>query len=86
MIYSQALWALGLDEAVWGVSMNAWTWAGVAHVIGSLTLVTLAKEMSPYGKGWLALETVETVERNDTTIHDIEMVNLESSSSTDAQV
>lgn len=46
MIYSQVLWALALDCIFWNVSLNAWSIIGVASVIGSLSLVSLAKEVA----------------------------------------
>lgn len=45
MIYSQVLWALLLDSVVWHVEVNFWTLIGVASVVSSLTLVSLAKEV-----------------------------------------
>lgn len=45
MIYSQVLWALMLDSIVWHVEVNLWTIIGVASVVSSLTLVSLAKEV-----------------------------------------
>lgn len=45
MIYSQVLWALMLDSIVWHVKVNIWTVIGVASVVSSLTLVSLAKEV-----------------------------------------
>lgn len=45
MIYSQVLWALLLDSVVWHVEVNLWTLIGVASVVSSLTLVSLAKEV-----------------------------------------
>lgn len=46
MIYSQVLWALALDRIFWNVSLNLWSIIGVVGVIGSLSLVSLAKELT----------------------------------------
>lgn len=51
MIYSQVLWALALDRILWHVGMNFWTLLGVGSVVGSLTLVSLAKEMPHFARG-----------------------------------
>lgn len=45
MIYSQVLWALAIDRVIWHVSMNIWTFVGVGGVVGSLIMVSLAKEI-----------------------------------------
>lgn len=46
MIYSQVLWALALDRIVWNVRLNFWDMIGVVSVIGSLSLVSLVKEVT----------------------------------------
>lgn len=46
MIYSQVLWALALDRIFWNVSLNLWSIIGVVGVIGSLSMVSLAKELT----------------------------------------
>lgn len=46
MIYSQVLWALALDHIFWNVSLNLWSIIGVVGVIGSLSMVSLAKELT----------------------------------------
>lgn len=86
MIYSQVIWALILDRIFWHVSMNVWTFVGVGNVIGSLTLVSLAKEISPLRKHEVLYETVATSEDNGVTIHEIDLDSLYSSASSDGQV
>lgn len=46
MIYSQVLWALALDRVFWHISLNVWSVIGVVSVVGSLTLVSLVKEVT----------------------------------------
>lgn len=46
MIYSQVLWALALDSIIWHVSLNVWSIIGVVSVTCSLSLVSLAKEVT----------------------------------------
>lgn len=46
MIYSQVLWAFALDRIFWNVSLNLWSIIGVVSVIGSLSMVSLAKELT----------------------------------------
>lgn len=87
MIYSQVLWALVLDRIFWHVSMNVWTFVGVGNVIGSLTLVSLAKEISPpRGKPEVLYEAVATSEENGVTVHEIDLDSLYSSASSDGHV
>lgn len=47
MIYSQVLWALALDSIIWHVDLNVWSIIGVVSIIGSLTLVSMVKEVTP---------------------------------------
>lgn len=87
MIYSQVLWALVLDRIFWHVSMNVWTFVGVGNVIGSLTLVSLAREISPLkGKREVLYEAVATSEENRVTVHEIDLDSLYSSASSDGHV
>lgn len=66
--------------------MNVWTFVGVGNVIGSLTLVSLAKEISPLRKHQVLYEAVATSEDNGVTIHEIDLDSLYSSASSDGQV
>lgn len=78
MIYSQVLWALLLDQIFWHVSMNAWSFVGVGNVIGSLILVSLAKEISPYRQhaGEQDYEAGLAYEENDIITHDLGLNSL----------
>ncbi|GAW16607.1 hypothetical protein ANO14919_060400 [Xylariales sp. No.14919] len=42
MMYTQIIWALVVDRAVFNITANAWALLGVATIIGSLCLVTVA--------------------------------------------
>ncbi|RWA08437.1 hypothetical protein EKO27_g6673 [Xylaria grammica] len=42
MMYTQILWALVVDRVVFNITANAWALLGVATIIGSLCLVTIA--------------------------------------------
>ncbi|PSR93858.1 hypothetical protein BD289DRAFT_451670 [Coniella lustricola] len=66
MIYSQVLWALALDRVVWHISMNLWTLIGVGSVVGSLTLVSLAKEVPHFGRGRRAKQMLPQWRRQQT--------------------
>ena len=44
MIYSQIVWALVLDRALFQVTINLWAILGAATIIGSLSLVTVTGE------------------------------------------
>lgn len=73
MIYSQALWALALDSIVWHVSLNVWSIIGVASVIGSLSLVSLAKEVTTSRMvGGIQYEQVLPSTNNNTPDIDLE--------------
>lgn len=86
MIYSQVLWALILDRIFWHVDLNVWTFVGVGNVIGSLTLVSLAKEIFPLSKNEVLYEAVATSESNGATVHDIDLDSLCGSDHSDGQV
>lgn len=86
MIYSQVLWALVLDRIFWHLSMNVWTFVGVGNVIGSLTLVSLAKEISPLRSPKVLYEAVATSDDNGVTVHEIDLDSLDSSESSEGQV
>ena len=49
MIYSQIVWALVLDSALFQVPINSWAIFGAATVIGSLSLVTVTGEGRKFG-------------------------------------
>lgn len=76
MIYSQVLWALALDRIFWNADMNAWTFVGVASVIGSLTLVSLAKEIPRFHRRKGRYEAVPAVDDNGVTVHEIDLDDL----------
>ncbi|KAF3768728.1 hypothetical protein M406DRAFT_251067 [Cryphonectria parasitica EP155] len=76
MIYSQVLWALILDRIFWHVSMNVWTFVGVGSVIGSLTLVSLAKEIPAFGRTKQRYETLPIIDDNGVTVHEIDLDSL----------
>lgn len=86
MIYSQVLWALILDRIFWHISMNVWTLVGVGNVIGSLTLVSLAKEISPPRKHEVLYEAVATADDHEVTVYEIDLDSLYSSASSEEQV
>lgn len=80
MIYSQVLWALALDRMLWQVEMNVWTFVGVGSVVGSLTLVSLAREL-PTLRRLRRKERYEAIPILDeheggVTIHEIDLDNL----------
>lgn len=78
MIYSQVLWALALDRLFWHVPMNVWTFVGVGSVVGSLALVSLAKEMPDFRI--LAqkerYEAIPACDENGITVHEIDLDGL----------
>lgn len=75
MIYSQVLWALALDRLFWDVPMNVWTFVGVASVVGSLVLVSLAKEMPDLRRlgPKERYETIPACDENGVTVHEIDL-------------
>ncbi|KAJ4386737.1 hypothetical protein N0V93_009635 [Gnomoniopsis smithogilvyi] len=77
MIYSQVLWALIIDRIVWHVQLNIWTFAGIGGVVGSLVLVSLAKEIPAYrrasGQGYAA---VLTCDENGATVYDVDLDDI----------
>lgn len=80
MIYSQVLWALALDRIFWHVSMNVWTFVGVGSVVGSLTLVSLAREIPTFRllgrRGQRRYEAIPVFDENGVTIHEIDLDSL----------
>lgn len=78
MIYSQVLWALAIDRIIWKVSMNVWTFVGVGSVVGSLALVSLAKEMPTFRllRRDQSYETLSMCDESGTTVHEIDLDNL----------
>lgn len=77
MIYSQVLWALAIDRVVWHVSMNIWTFVGVGGVVGSLVLVSLAKEIpSLRTKNVHDYEAIQAPDEDGMTIHEINLDDL----------
>lgn len=87
MIYSQVIWALLLDRIFWHVSISVWTFIGLANVIGSLTLVSLAKEVAPLRKHEVLYDAVANSEDHDgVTVHEIDLDDLFSSASSDEHV
>lgn len=76
MIYSQVLWALAIDRVVWHVSLNIWTFVGVGGVVGSLIMVSLAKELPALRrKNAQSYEAIPT-EENGTTVHEIDLDDI----------
>ncbi|KAL1872353.1 hypothetical protein Daus18300_004323 [Diaporthe australafricana] len=74
MIYSQVLWALALDRIIWHVDLNVWSIIGVISVIGSLTLVSMVKEVTPSpGADGIRYETL-SADANDSALN----IDLES--------
>lgn len=51
MIYTQIVWALALDRALFQITTNAWALFGAATVISSLCLVTVVGEGRKFGGG-----------------------------------
>lgn len=78
MIYSQVLWALALDRIFWKVSMNTWTFVGVGSVVGSLTLVSLAKELPTFHllRRKQRYEAVPVCDESGVTVHEIDLDSL----------
>lgn len=78
MIYSQVLWALALDRIFWHVSMNVWTFVGIGSVVGSLTLVSLAREIPTLRQkeGHGDYDTIPVVEANGDAILDIDLDSI----------
>lgn len=78
MIYSQVLWALAIDRVVWHVGLNIWTFVGIGGVVGSLVLVSLAKEMPVLRrKDAQTYEAVLTSEpENGMSSHDIDLDDM----------
>lgn len=76
MIYSQVLWALAIDRIVWHVSLNLWTFVGVGGVVGSLIMVSLAKELPALRrKHTQRYESIPT-EESGTTIYEIDLDDI----------
>lgn len=73
MIYSQVLWALAIDRIVWHVSMNIWTFVGVGGIVGSLMLVSLAKEFRGEQQKY---ESIPPSDESGTTIHEIDLDDI----------
>lgn len=77
MIYSQVLWALAIDRIVWHERINIWTFVGVGGVVGSLLLVSLAKEIPAFqevrAQNYVA---VPTCEEGGVTVHEIDLDDI----------
>lgn len=74
MIYSQVLWALIIDRVVWQVKMNIWTFIGVGGVVGSLILVSMAKEISTFQRTYpTKYETVPVDDEIGMTIYEVDL-------------
>lgn len=77
MIYSQVLWALIIDRVVWQVKMNIWTFIGVGGVVGSLILVSMAKEMPAFQRTRSSkYETVPVGDDNGMTIYEVDLDDI----------
>lgn len=77
MIYSQVLWALAIDRIVWNVKMNIWTFVGIGGVVGSLILVSLAKEVPAFrGPTLQTCEAVPTCDDGGRTVYEIDLVDI----------
>lgn len=76
MIYSQVLWALALDSIIWDVGLNIWTFVGVGSVVGSLLLVTLAKEVETFRRAKTHYEAVPILNDTRTLIDDFDLESL----------
>lgn len=74
MIYSQVLWALTIDRIVWHVELNIWTLAGIGGVVGSLLLVSLAKEIPAFGRARPRnYEAAPTCDESGTTLYEVDL-------------
>lgn len=51
MIYTQIVWALAVDRALFQIRANAWALFGAATIISSLCLVTVVGEDRKFGGG-----------------------------------
>jgi hypothetical protein len=51
MIYTQIVWALAVDRALFQITTNAWALLGAATIISSLCLVTVVGEGRQFGGG-----------------------------------
>lgn len=77
MIYSQVLWALIIDRVVWQVKMNIWTFVGVGGVVGSLILVSMAKEITVFQTTHTSkYETVPIGDENGMTIYEVDLDDI----------
>lgn len=77
MIYSQVLWALIIDRIVWHVELNMWTFAGIGGVVGSLVLVSLAKEIPAFrGANVQNYEAVPTGDDNGATTYEVDLDDI----------
>lgn len=77
MIYSQVLWALIIDRIVWQVSVNMWTFIGVVSVVGSLILVSMAKEIPACRRTESSkYETVATDGEDEMIIYEMDLDDI----------
>lgn len=77
MIYSQVLWALLIDRVVWQVKINMWTFIGVSGVVGSLILVSMAKEITAFQRAPSSKhETVPVDDDNGMTIYEVDLDDI----------
>lgn len=51
MLYTQMLFALVADKAIWGESLGLWSWVGSGLILGSAVWVTIGSGSLGRGKG-----------------------------------